>query len=116
MENFANRLTLTTLGGDPSCEKSVPNSAETLQQQSAPARLPPPLHSFHIAFTTAAKEDVTHPCKTQKQPRLSAQLLGQFIEQPVQIFIVLADSFNLLDGVQNRGVMLSAELPADFRQ
>src|SRR5215472_10805686 len=47
---------------------------------------------------------------------LSAQLLSQFIDQPVQIFIVLADLFNLLDRMQHRCVMLAAKLPSDLRQ
>jgi hypothetical protein len=41
-------------------------------------------------------------------------LLSEFIEQPVQIFIVLANLFNFLDRVQNGGVMLAAELPSNF--
>src|ERR1700683_5273033 len=57
VENFNNRPIVTTLGSVPSCEKSVPNWAETLQQLSHFLRSPRPLHSFHISFTSWKKED-----------------------------------------------------------
>src|SRR5439155_21845352 len=46
----------------------------------------------------------------------SAQLLGQFIEQPVQIFIVLARFVDLLNRVQEGGVLLAAVLSSDLRK
>src|SRR2546430_1932239 len=44
----------------------------------------------------------------------SAQLLRHFIEQPVQILVILSALVNLLDRMQNRSVMFAAELPADL--
>jgi hypothetical protein len=116
VENFANRPALTTLGIVPSCEKSVPIAPETTLQNSKLIAYPPALHKLHSAFTGQLKEDRPVPCKTRNQPQLSAQLLGQFIDQPVQILIVLANIFDLLDRVQNRRMMFSAELPPDLRQ
>jgi hypothetical protein len=116
VENFTNRPLVTTLGTSPSCEKSVLDPAETLQQDFRFSGSGLGLHSFHITFTDLKKEDCATPCKTQKSTRLPAQMLRQFIEQPVQILVVLADLFYFFDGVQNRGVMFSAELAPDFRQ
>jgi hypothetical protein len=64
VENFGNRPIVTTLGSIPSCEKSVPNLAETLQQLSHFSGSPEALHSFHILFTGCEKEDSAIPCKT----------------------------------------------------
>src|ERR1019366_5068510 len=47
---------------------------------------------------------------------LRAQLLGQFIEQPVQILVVLANLFNLVHRMQDCCVVLAAELASNFRQ
>src|SRR5208282_4330732 len=47
---------------------------------------------------------------------LRAQLLSQFIEQPVQILVVLANFFNLIYRVQHRCMVLASELAPDFRQ
>ena len=116
MENFANRPIVTTLGTRPSCEKSVPNLAETLGEDFRFSGFTGALHRFHMSFTESQKEDCAARCKTSKSPRLSAELLRQFVEQPVQILVVLANLFDFLDGVQNRGVMFAAELSSDFRQ
>src|SRR5258708_2128810 len=63
------------------------------------------------------KRKTALPVQNTKNARdLTAQLLCQLIEQPVQIFIVLADLFDLLDRVQNSRMMLSAELPPNLRQ
>ena len=51
MENFGNRPVVTTLGISPSCEKSVPNLAETYQKDLRFTILVWALHSFHIQFT-----------------------------------------------------------------
>src|SRR5208282_1807686 len=48
--------------------------------------------------------------------RLRAQLLGQFIEQPVQILVVLAKLFNLVHRMQDGRMVLAAELASNFRQ
>src|SRR6202162_5760746 len=116
VENFGNRPIVTTLGIIPSCEKSVPSAAETSQQDFRFCHFSGPLHSFHNPFTARKKEDRAAPWKTPNTPRLSAQLLGQLIEQPVQIFIVLANLFDLLHRVQHGRVMLSPKLPSNLRQ
>jgi hypothetical protein len=40
----------------------------------------------------------------------------EFVDHPVQILIVFALDVDLFNGVQNRGVMLAAELATDLRQ
>src|SRR5258706_78641 len=65
VENFGNRPIVTTLGIVPSCEKSVPNPAETRQQHFHFLGFPEPLHSFHISFTAWEKED----CKGSGKPK-----------------------------------------------
>src|SRR5882672_901098 len=66
VENFGNRPIVTTLGIVPSCEKSVPNLAETRQQHFHFLGFPEPLHSFHISFTAWEMEDCAIPCKNSK--------------------------------------------------
>jgi hypothetical protein len=97
VENFANLPILTVLPPLPSCEKSVPYLAEPMVEDFRFCHFPQPLHSFHISFTAPEKEDRATPCKTPNTRELSAQLLGQLVQQPVQIFVVLAGLFNLLD-------------------
>ena len=46
----------------------------------------------------------------------SAQLLGHFIDQPVQILVGLAGDIDLVDRMQHGGVMLAAKLASDLRQ
>jgi hypothetical protein len=66
VENFGNRPIVTTLGTSPSCEKSVPNLAETLQQNFRFPGFARALHSFHIRSTDSQKEDYATRCKTQE--------------------------------------------------
>jgi hypothetical protein len=40
----------------------------------------------------------------------------ELVEHPVQILIVFALDVDLFDGVQNRGVMLAAELATNLRE
>ena len=47
---------------------------------------------------------------------LVAQRLGQLVERTVQILIELLLLINLLDGVEDRRVVLASELASDFRQ
>src|SRR5215470_6866465 len=54
--------------------------------------------------------------KSNTNRESSAQLLSQFIEQPVQILVGLAHLFDLVDGVKHGGVMLAAELAPDLGQ
>src|ERR1700731_1598595 len=46
---------------------------------------------------------------------LRAQLLGKFVQQPVQILIALAHLFNLVHGMQHGCMVLSAKLAPNFR-
>ena len=64
MENFGKQPIATTLESVPSCEKSVPNLPETLQEDSHLFGFPETLHSFHNSFTAWIKEDRAIPCKT----------------------------------------------------
>jgi hypothetical protein len=48
-------------------------------------------------------------------PHLRAQLLSQFIEQPVQILVALAELFNLEDRVQDRSMVLTPKLASNLR-
>src|SRR6266851_7260371 len=57
VENFSNRPIVTPLGSGPSCEKSVPNLSEALQQHFHVSGFSCPLHRFHISFTAQEKED-----------------------------------------------------------
>src|SRR5271167_3921789 len=52
--------------------------------------------------------------KTGGNRHLCAQLLSQFVEQPVQILVVLTSLFNLVHGMQDGGVVLAAELASYF--
>src|SRR5208283_3483703 len=54
--------------------------------------------------------------KNAKNRHLRAQLLRQFIEQPIQILVVLTDPFNLVDRMQDCRVVLASELASNFRQ
>jgi hypothetical protein len=83
VENFANLPILTALTPISSCEKSVPNLAESRVEDFRFRHFRCPLHSFHIRFTASKKEDCAARCKTQIPGHLSAQLLGQLIDQPV---------------------------------
>src|SRR6266404_3838139 len=66
VENFGKRPIVTTLGSVPSCEKSVPNMAETVQQDSHFPGSPRTLHSFH----SPRNEDCIIRCKTANTCRL----------------------------------------------
>src|SRR3974390_2124938 len=48
--------------------------------------------------------------------RSGTELLGELVEQPVQVLVPLAHFLDLLDRMQDRGVVLAAELPPDLRQ
>jgi len=72
VENFGNRPIVTALGTSPSCEKSVPKLAETLQEDCHTSDFDRGLHSFHMTFTDLKKEDCAAPCKSQKSPHLPA--------------------------------------------
>src|SRR5580698_3297047 len=50
VENFVNRPVLTALKPIPSCEKSLPNSALTQEEDFRFCYCSLPLHSFHISF------------------------------------------------------------------
>jgi hypothetical protein len=67
VENFGIRPIVTTLRYDPSCEKSVSNLPETLQQHFHFPGFFSGLHSFHIAFTAMEKEDRALACKTHNK-------------------------------------------------
>src|SRR5580700_9119756 len=54
--------------------------------------------------------------KCGRNRRLCAQLLGQFIQQPVQILVVLADLFYFEYRMQNRRMVLATELASNFRE
>jgi hypothetical protein len=74
------------------------------------------IHSFHNLLTALTSQD---PRKTGNQApnqHLSAKLLGQFVEHPVQIFVILSSLFNFLDGVKHGGVVLASKLAPDFRK
>jgi hypothetical protein len=114
VENFTNPPVLTALDAIPSCEKSVSISAVTHEEDFRFCQFPSYLHSFHISFTTSTKEDCVPRCKSSNSCHLTAQLLGQFIQQPVQIFVVLANLFDFLYRVQHGRVMLSSELPSNL--
>jgi hypothetical protein len=51
-----------------------------------------------------------------KSARLSVERIEQPVDRAIQVFIGLAQSVNLVDGVQYSGVVLASKLPADFRQ
>ena len=51
-----------------------------------------------------------------KSARLSVEGVEQSVDGAIQVFIGPAQSVNLVDGVQYRGVVLAAKLPADLRQ
>ena len=76
----------------------------------------PLLHSFHTCYTVDAKEVPAREWKFVRKPRLPAQLLGQFIDQPVQILVSLAHLINLLYRVQYGCVVLAAKLTPNFRE
>src|SRR5206468_1632291 len=50
------------------------------------------------------------------EPRLSPQLLSQFVEQPVQVLVLFSYFVDLLDRMEDRGVVLAAELASDLWQ
>jgi hypothetical protein len=103
--------------------------SQTLDVQNQPGclRLPeifpsptlalrPVLHSFHNLSTIDLKEEEVVPRKTLTTRDLSAQLLSQFIDEPVQIFIGLSLLINFLDRMQNCGVVLTSKLASDLGQ
>jgi hypothetical protein len=83
VENFGKRPVVTNLRVNPSCENSVLLAAVGVLENSQPESFAQPLHSFHILPTEQLREEASVPWKTCKQSTLTAQLLRQFIEQPV---------------------------------
>jgi len=63
---------LTTFRLNPSCEKSVWNSAEPLVNLIPNFVSAPGLHNFHISFTAMRKEDLLTKWKTPNGGDLSA--------------------------------------------
>jgi hypothetical protein len=59
VDNFANLPVLTALRLISLCEKSVPNSAESMEEDFRICQFPRPLHCFHIPFTASEEEDRT---------------------------------------------------------
>src|SRR5882762_10767554 len=45
-----------------------------------------------------------------------AERIHQLIDRAVQVLVAPAESVDLVDRMKDRGVMLAAELPTDFRQ
>src|ERR1700675_1358011 len=76
----------------------------------------PVSHNFHKHSTVRRQEEWPEEWKTGGNHYLCTQLLGQFIKQPVQILVVLANPFNLVDRMQDSGVMLASKLASNFRQ
>lgn len=74
------------------------------------------LHALHRDSTCAPEKTTLTSGNPRHNRILTAQSLGQFIEQPVQIFVGLTRFFDLVHRVQDRGVVLATELTSDFRQ
>jgi hypothetical protein len=83
VENFGKRPAVTGLAADPSCEKSILAAVLGTLEKLLLTKFDRRLHSFHTLPTEQGEEEVSVPWKTRKRSRLSAQLLGQFVEQPV---------------------------------
>src|SRR5271155_2477728 len=77
-----------------------------------------PLRGRYTATTIIARCGTVHWAISYFAGKLLTLL--QRVHQPrdgaIQIFIRAAQLFDFVDGMQHRGVMLPAELPADLRQ
>jgi hypothetical protein len=73
----------TEFNSFPSCRKSAPETSVLAGYLSPVSRFLPFLHGFHNLSTVIVEEDGSAEWKSHRSRDSSAQLLSQFIDEPV---------------------------------
>src|SRR5216684_6417763 len=116
VENRSRSLRFNCFHINSLCEESLPASAEGIATRGSFSGFCPGSHSFHNHPTVRRQKDWPEEWKTSGSLHLRAQLLGQFVKQPVQILVVLANPFNLVHRMQDCRMVLAAKLASNLRQ
>src|ERR1700682_4317575 len=83
VENWSRSLRFNCFHINPLCEESLPASTETIAPRGPFSGFCPVSHSFHKNSTVRRQEEWRQEWKIGRNRHLRAQLLRQFIEQPV---------------------------------
>jgi len=96
--------------------KSPVTDQESLSSAATDLNSSGVFHKIHTRFTADSEKTGHKSGKLSPKRHSCAQILGELVQHPVQILVGFAQLLNLLDGMQDRRVVLTPKLPADFRQ